>query len=119
MTGKLSQCQTPSPSLPFPPKGMRQKVALAIAIIKDAPAMLLDEPTSGLDPKSVHDFTRILLELKKEKKAILISTHDIFRAKRIADRISIMKGGILVAEMKPEEILNENIEELYLKYIDD
>jgi len=99
-------------------KGMRQKVALAIAIIKDAPNMLLDEPTAGLDPKSAHDFTKILLDLKNENKAILISTHDLFRARQIATRIGIMKNGSLAAEMKPQDIANENIEEIYLHYID-
>ena len=100
-------------------KGMRQKVALAIAIIKDASNMLLDEPTVGLDPKSAHDFTEILLDLKNENKAILISTHDLFRARQIASRIGIMKNGVLAAEMKPQDIVNENIEEIYLHYIDD
>lgn len=99
-------------------KGMRQKVALAIAIIKGAPNMLLDEPTAGLDPKAAHEFTRILMELRDEGKAILVSTHDLFRAKQIANRIGIMKNGILVAEMEPQQIVNENIEDMYLDFID-
>ncbi len=98
-------------------KGMRQKLSLAIAIIKGAPNMLMDEPTAGLDPKAAHDFTKILLELKDENKAVLISTHDLFRAKRFADRIGIMNRGVLVAEMTPKDIGNENIEEIYLEYI--
>jgi ABC-2 type transport system ATP-binding protein len=59
-------------------KGMRQKLGISIAIIKDAPAVLLDEPTAGLDPKAAEEFLEILTELKIEGKAILISTHDIF-----------------------------------------
>ncbi len=74
-------------------KGMRQKLGISIAIIKDAPAILLDEPTSGLDPKAAEEFLEILGELKKEGKAILMSTHDIFRAKEIGDRVGIMKEG--------------------------
>ncbi len=99
-------------------KGMRQKLALAIAIIKDAPNMLLDEPTSGLDPKAAHEFIQILFELRDEGKAILMSTHDIFRAKEIADRIGIMREGVLLTEIRPEEIKDENIEKLYLQYME-
>ncbi len=70
-------------------KGMRQKCGIAIAILKDAPAILLDEPTSGLDPKAGMEFTRLIGELRDEGKAILMSTHDIFRAKEIADYVGI------------------------------
>ena len=66
-------------------KGMRQKCGIAIAILKDAPAILLDEPTSGLDPKAGREFMSILGSLRDEGKAILMSTHDIFRAKELAD----------------------------------
>jgi len=99
-------------------KGMRQKLALAIAIIKGAENMLLDEPTAGLDPKAAHEFMEILRELRNEGKAILMSTHDIFRAKEIADRIGIMKEGFLVAEMTSKEIENQNLENLYLQYME-
>lgn len=99
-------------------KGMRQKLALAIAITKDAPNMLLDEPTSGLDPKAAHEFIQILFELRDEGKAILMSTHDIFRAKEIADRIGIMREGVLLTEIRPEDIKDENIERLYLQYME-
>ncbi len=99
-------------------KGMRQKLALAIAIVKDAPNMLLDEPTSGLDPKAAHEFIEILKRLRDDGKAILMSTHDIFRAKEIADRIGIMKEGVLVAEMEPKEIEHESLEKIYLKYME-
>ena len=68
-------------------KGMRQKLGISIAIIKDASGILLDEPTSGLDPKAAEEFQEILHELKGEGKAILMSTHDIFRAKEIGDRV--------------------------------
>jgi len=99
-------------------KGMRQKLALAIAIIKGAENMLLDEPTAGLDPKAAHEFIEILRELRDEGKAILMSTHDIFRAKEIADRIGIMKAGVLVVEMTPEEIGGESLERIYLQYME-
>src|SRR5665647_2049731 len=82
-------------------KGMRQKLGIAIAIVKDAPAVLLDEPTSGLDPKAAAEFLEIMTELRSEGKAVLMSTHDIFRAKEIGDRVGIMREGRLVMERTP------------------
>lgn len=98
-------------------KGMRQKVGVAIAIIKDAPAILLDEPTVGLDPKAVADFLELLDQLRSRLKSILMSTHDIFRAKEIADRVGIMKEGRKVLERTYEDLKNEDLEALYLEYM--
>lgn len=98
-------------------KGMRQKLGIAIAITKDAPAILLDEPTSGLDPKAGSEFQNLLKELKEEGKAILMSTHDIFRAKDVANVVGIMKEGHLVMLKTAEELENENLEKLYLEYM--
>ena len=98
-------------------KGMRQKLGISIAIIKDAPAILLDEPTAGLDPKAAAEFLEILNELKDEGKAILMSTHDIFRAKEIADRVGIMKEGRLVMERTKEELQYEDLVKIYIDYM--
>jgi len=98
-------------------KGMRQKLGIAIAISKNAPAILLDEPTVGLDPKAGAEFLDILRQLKDESRAIFMSTHDIFRAKDIADRVGIMKIGGLVGIMTKEELEKENLEKLYLDYM--
>ena len=98
-------------------KGMRQKLGIAIAITKNAPAILLDEPTSGLDPKAGSEFMDLLRSLREESKAILMSTHDIFRAKDIADRVAIMKEGNLVMSRTREELEHENLEALYLEYM--
>jgi ABC-2 type transport system ATP-binding protein len=98
-------------------KGMRQKVGLAIAIIKDAPAILLDELTSGLDPKVGAELMETLDELRGKGKAILVATHDIFRAKEIADRIGIMKEGRKVMERTRVELEQEDLQTLYLDYM--
>ncbi|HWC77784.1 MAG TPA: ABC transporter ATP-binding protein [Blastocatellia bacterium] len=98
-------------------KGMRQKVGIAIAILKDAPAILLDEPTSGLDPKAGAELMETLGELRQRGKAILMSTHDIFRAKGLADRIGIMKEGRLVMQRTREELEHEDLQALYLDYM--
>jgi ABC-2 type transport system ATP-binding protein len=98
-------------------KGMRQKVGLAIALAKDAENMLLDEPTSGLDPKAAAELVTILKEQKQAGKAILMCTHDIFRAKELADKIGIMKHGRMVKQLTRKEFLEEDIERLYLEYM--
>jgi ABC-2 type transport system ATP-binding protein len=96
---------------------MRQKLGIAIALVKDAPAILLDEPTSGLDPKAGAEFMQLLKNLQAQGKAILMSTHDIFRTKEIADRVGILKEGRLVIERSREELLLEDLEKLYLDYM--
>ena len=98
-------------------KGMRQKVGLAIAIIKDADNILLDEPTSGLDPKSATELVQLLLQLRSQGKSILMCTHDIFRAKAVADRVGIMKEGRLVMLRTREEFLQDDLERIYLNYM--
>jgi len=98
-------------------KGMRQKCGIAVAILKDAPAILLDEPTSGLDPKAGRDFIDLLKSLKKENKAILMSTHDIFRAREVADTVAIMDQGKIIMQKAASEIGNRDIEQLYMQYM--
>jgi len=98
-------------------KGMRQKVGLAIALAKDAENMLLDEPTSGLDPKAAAEFVQLLKKQKEAGKAILMCTHDIFRAKELADEVGIMKQGRMVKQLTRKEFLEEDLEKLYLEYM--
>lgn len=95
-------------------KGMRQKLGIAIALIKDPPAIVMDEPTSGLDPTSANEFLSQLRKLRERGKAILMTTHDIFRAKQIADRVGIMKQGRLVATRKRDEFKHADLEAIYI-----
>jgi len=98
-------------------KGMRQKCGIAIAILKDASVILLDEPTSGLDPKAGRDFIELIKSLRNEDKAILMSTHDIFRAKEIADVIAIMDQGKMIMQQTATELSDKNLEQLYMQYM--
>ena len=100
-------------------KGMRQKVGIAIALAKQARALFLDEPTSGLDPKASNDFTQLLLELRAEGVAMLMATHDIFRAKDVASRIGIMRDGRLVnvIDNAADGLQAKQIEDLYLQTV--
>ena len=100
-------------------KGMRQKVGIAIATAKRARALLLDEPTSGLDPKASNEFSELLKRLSGHGAAILMATHDLFRAKETGTRVGIMKHGRMVAEMQTAEIGHADLERLYLEHMHD
>ncbi len=98
-------------------KGMRQKVGIAIALAKNADAILMDEPTSGLDPKATAEFTATCKELAAEGKAIFMATHDIFNAVNVGTRIGIMKQGNLVHTVHTENITADQLQKLYLETI--
>jgi ABC-2 type transport system ATP-binding protein len=98
-------------------KGMRQKVGVAIALAKKASALLLDEPTSGLDPKASNEFSELLLQLRRDGAAILMATHDLFRAKETGTRIGIMRDGALVQELSADEVSHADLERIYLEHM--
>lgn len=98
-------------------KGMRQRLGIAIAVLKNAELIVLDEPTSGLDPQGAAEFLKILGQLKGEKRAILMSTHDVFRARKIADRVGIMQRGKLIRVLDRSELDTVDLEEVYLDYM--
>lgn len=100
-------------------KGMRQKVGIAIALAKKASALLLDEPTSGLDPKASNEFSKLLKKLSAQGCAVLMATHDLFRAKESGTRVGIMKHGRLVSEMTTNEISHADLERIYLENMRD
>ena len=84
-------------------KGMKQKLAIARALIHDPQVLFLDEPTASLDPeasKTVRDF---ILELKKEKRTIFLNTHLLDEAEKICDRVAILKTR-LIAIGTPQEL---------------
>jgi ABC-2 type transport system ATP-binding protein len=77
---------------------MRQKVALALALLRDSEVLLLDEPTSGLDPLAIDEFHALVRRLAADGKAVLMVTHDLYGACRSADRIGLLRDGELVQE---------------------
>ncbi len=76
-------------------KGMRQKTAIALAILRRTPVLLLDEPTSGLDPAATRDFHDLVLALRSRGTAVLMVTHDLFGAAEIADRVGVLRNGAI------------------------
>ncbi|MCU0647242.1 MAG: ABC transporter ATP-binding protein [Gemmatimonadaceae bacterium] len=100
-------------------KGMRQKVGIAIAVAKDAEALLLDEPTSGLDPQAANEFSRLIERLAGRGVAVLMATHDLFRAKESGTRVGIMKHGHLVQTLATADIGHADLERVYLDHMRD
>jgi ABC-2 type transport system ATP-binding protein len=95
-------------------KGMRQKVGIALAIAKESKVLLLDEPTSGLDPKSSNEFMELLTKMKNDKVAILMATHDLFRAKEVSTHIGIMRSGLLENYSDSSAFSLKELEKIYL-----
>jgi len=100
-------------------KGMRQKVGIAIALAKGARALLLDEPTSGLDPKASNEFSALLQQMSADGVAVLMATHDLFRAKESGTRVGIMKHGRLVRTLSTDEVGHADLERIYLEHMHD
>jgi ABC-2 type transport system ATP-binding protein len=100
-------------------KGMRQKVGIAIALAKRARALLLDEPTSGLDPQASNEFSALLKQLSDQGVAVLMATHDLFRAKESGTRVGIMRHGRLVTTLTTSEIGHVDLERIYLQHMHD
>ena len=100
-------------------KGMRQKIGVAITIAKRAEVLLLDEPTSGLDPKAANDFSMLLADLSSRGVAILMATHDLFRAKESGTRVGIMKHGKLLEVLDTAQLGHRDLEQIYLQHMHD
>lgn len=102
-------------------KGMKQKVAIARSIVHNPEIMFLDEPTSGLDVsavKVVHDF---IIELKKEGKTIVFSSHSMKEVEKLCERVAIIHKGKLQVQDSlinlKEKYPENDLEEIFLKKV--
>jgi ABC-2 type transport system ATP-binding protein len=98
-------------------KGMRQKIAIAIAMAKNAKLYLLDEPASGLDPLASNELSELLKKLSEAGSTIVMASHDIFRVKETCHKIGILKKGELLAVIDSAAISPNDLERLYLNYM--
>jgi len=98
-------------------KGMRQKVGIAIAYAKKAKVYLLDEPASGLDPLASNELSELLKKLASEGATILMASHDIFRVRETCNKIGILKHGQLVKEINADEVSSNELESIYLNFM--
>ena len=95
-------------------KGMRQKVGIVMALAKGAQVLVLDEPTSGLDPEASVTFGALVRSLADDGAAVLMATHDLFRAQELADRCGMLVGGRLAGEWKLGDLNAGELEQNYL-----
>jgi ABC-2 type transport system ATP-binding protein len=85
-------------------KGMRQKLALARTLLHEPPVILLDEPTSAMDPESAMLVRDAIQDLRSAERAIVICTHNLAEAERLADKIAIIRRGRVIAFGTPAEL---------------
>jgi ABC-2 type transport system ATP-binding protein len=79
-------------------KGLKQRAALARTLIHKPDVVLLDEPTSGLDPESARDVRALILQMKSEGRAILLSTHNLDEVERVADRVAVLRTRMIAVD---------------------
>ena len=79
-------------------KGLRQRVALARTMLHDPRAVLLDEPTSGLDPESARDVRELVTRLRHDRRAVLLSTHNLDEVDRLADRVAVLNTRLVALD---------------------
>ncbi len=85
-------------------KGMKQKVALARALIHEPAILYLDEPTSGLDPLAARSVRELIVGFKRSNRSIILCTHDLDEAERLADEVAIIRQGHIVAFDTPARL---------------
>mgnify|MGYP003574950223 FL=1 len=78
-------------------RGMKQRLHVARTLLHDPDVLFLDEPTLGLDPVGAREFRQVILNLQSEKKTILLTTHYMFEADALCDRIAVINHGCIIA----------------------
>jgi ABC-2 type transport system ATP-binding protein len=87
--------------------GMKQRLGVAAALLKDPELVILDEPTNGLDPAGMRDMRRLIRELGSDGRTVLLSSHLLGEVQQICDRVGIINAGRMVAEHNVEELRGE------------
>lgn len=103
-------------------KGMLERIGVAASLINDPKILILDEPTTGLDPIGCMETRDLLLQLRKEGKTILLSSHFLSEVERVCDRIAIFHRGYLLATGGLRELIEQynadGLEDLFVKTIE-
>ena len=79
-------------------KGLKQRVALARTLLHRPEVVLLDEPTSGLDPESARDVRELVLRMRDERRAVLLSTHNLDEVERVANRVAVLRTRLIAVD---------------------
>ncbi|WP_426938894.1 amino acid ABC transporter ATP-binding protein [Pseudarthrobacter sp. S3] len=88
--------------------GQKQRIAIARAVAMNPKVMLFDEPTSALDPEVVHDVLDVMAGLAADGMTMVVVTHEMGFARKVADRVVFIDGGKIAADLPPEEFFAES-----------
>jgi ABC-2 type transport system ATP-binding protein len=97
--------------------GMKRRLNIAIALVMKPEILFLDEPTAGLDPQAKHNVWDYIKELKKDGKTIVLTTHDMYEAEILSDRVLIIDNGKIIVEGTPEKLKEEYSEKNILEVV--
>ena len=97
-------------------KGMRQKTAIALALLREAPVLFLDEPTSGLDPNAIDEFNRLIKTLAADGATVFMVTHDVYGACQVAHRIGLLDNGKIVGMFERKDQAHIDTEEVHAAF---
>ncbi|OFW15570.1 MAG: hypothetical protein A3H27_00030 [Acidobacteria bacterium RIFCSPLOWO2_02_FULL_59_13] len=98
-------------------RGMEQRLAIARAILHDPKVLLLDEPYTGLDQHAVRILNAALLDVRRQGKGIILTTHDLGRGLEISDRVAILVSGRIVYQERAANIGLQELESVYYEYV--
>ena len=99
-------------------KGMKQRLALARALLHEPEVLFLDEPTSGLDPIAAHHVHRLITHLSKEEgRTVFLCTHNLVEAQQLCDRVAVLEHGRLIALGTPGELIRQLEQDLRLMVV--
>lgn len=101
--------------------GLRQRTALALAIVSNPEVLFLDEPTTGLDPEARRELWKAILQFKQEKKTVILSSHYMDEVQRYCDETIILKKGRMIKKDSPKALIKElgeeaTMEDVYMQY---
>ena len=97
--------------------GQQQRVAIARALAMDPICMLFDEPTSALDPEMINEVLDVMVQLAKEGMTMMVVTHEMGFARKVADRVIFMDGGVIVEQGDPEQVLGDPAQERTRRFL--
>ncbi len=88
--------------------GQKQKMGVALALLNNPDLIFLDEPTAGLDPVSRRSLWKVIEDMKAQGKSVILTTHYLDEAEKLADHVAIVNGGVIIAAGTPKEIVSRH-----------
>jgi ABC-2 type transport system ATP-binding protein len=88
--------------------GMKQRLGVAAALLKDPELVILDEPTNGLDPAGMRDMRALITELGRQGRTVILSSHQLAEVQQLCDRVAVIDHGRLIAESTVDELRGES-----------